>query len=488
MGLMKMRFALVCLVMAGSLVGCGDDDGVMDASTAPEDAGETRDTGPEDDTGTENDTGTADSGDDAGMTTAAAPGSACNCDSDCQGDDTHPPICVAGVCMTRASATCASAGSSDECPDHQRCWNLGESDPVAICWPDVDTYECAGSADSDGSCVPNDSTSCDGTCSDFCGGGDDGCPPNSHRMGDGCVCDDGFVVNDDRTACVRECTMPSDCGDGLTCIDNQCVIPPCTPGSCGDGSTCDVDSGVCIVDIGTVPPGPPPACAAGMGEVPDWRCTADCAELVPFEPDVGPGYWDYPINGETEANEYRSYIRRDVMMLIKYASAMVACQAADWAFGNGGNLGLGDMSEADGAIPGTSVGSPGHPPGTHVDGHDMDIAYYQTGTTDNRLRAICEHRVGGADQYHCTGPATLLDPWRTALFLGHMHANPNLRIIGVDGQAGPPILSAVTQLCNDDWLETSACSSPKLTYEVTDMGRGWFRFHHHHFHISVSGS
>ena len=26
-----------------------------------------------------------------------------------------------------------------------------------------------------------------------------------------------------------------------------------------------------------------------------------------------------------------------------------------------------------------------------------------------------------------------------------------------------------------------------MTYEVTDMSRGWFRFHHHHFHISFTG-
>ena len=85
------------------------------------------------------------------------------------------------------------------------------------------------------------------------------------------------------------------------------------------------------------------------------------AILVPFDPDTGYGYWDYPLNGETETNQYRSYVRRDVMMLVKYAAAMTACQSEGWSFGNGGPLGLGDMSEADGAIPGTSVGSPGHP-------------------------------------------------------------------------------------------------------------------------------
>jgi hypothetical protein len=223
--------------------------------------------------------------------------------------------------------------------------------------------------------------------------------------------------------------------------------------------------------------------------VPDWRCTAsaaECGELVAFEPVRGPGYWNYPLNGETTGNQYRSYARRDVMMLVKYATAMVECQAAAWAFGNGGELGLGDMSEVDGAIPGTSVGSPGHPPGTHVNGHDMDIAYYQTGTADNLLRAVCEHRTGGADQYHCTGEPTLLDPWRTALFLGHLHATPHLRVIGVDGRVGPLVESALAQLCTDGWVSGTGCTAPRLAYETTDTMRGWYRFHHHHLHISVS--
>jgi hypothetical protein len=117
----------------------------------------------------------------------------------------------------------------------------------------------------------------------------------------------------------------------------------------------------------------------------------------------------------------------------------------------------------------------------------MDIAYYQTGTEDNRLRPVCEHESDGADQYHCVGEPTLLDPWRTALFIAHMHASPNLRIIGVDGRVGPIVESAVTQLCGEGWLEGEACDGLQLAYETEDGGAGWYYFHHHHLHISVSG-
>ena len=97
-----------------------------------------------------------------------------------------------------------------------------------------------------------------------------------------------------------------------------------------------------------------------------------CSELVQFDPAVGEGYVDFPMNGESWEDQFRSFVRRDLMMLISYASAKVACKSADWNYGNFAPLGLVDMSEADGSIPGTSVGYPGPPEGTHEDGKDID--------------------------------------------------------------------------------------------------------------------
>ena len=199
-------------------------------------------------------------------------------------------------------------------------------------------------------------------------------------------------------------------------------------------------------------------------------------------------YWDYPLNGETQSNQYRSYLRRDLALLLKYASDQTHCLSQNWNFGNGEPIGLGDMSEADGAIPGTAEGDPGHPEGSHTDGFDIDIGYYQIGIGDNLLRPICDHIVNGQDQYHCTGPAETLDVWRTALYLGKLHDSPFLRVIGVDGQAGPAIVDAGIQLCAAGYLEGSACDTDmgKVTYETENEGMGWFYFHHHHFHVSLS--
>ena len=261
----------------------------------------------------------------------------------------------------------------------------------------------------------------------------------------------------------------------------------CTAGDCAAGETCM--SGTCVPDGsggGTDPgAGPGPATGVSCPSVPARDCTGSasfCGALTTFSPRTNDARDDYPINGETSSNQYRSYLRRDLIMLVDYASEVVACKAAAWDSGIGGPLGLGDMSEADGAVPGTSIGSPGHPSSTHTDGFDIDLAYYQTGTSDNRLRPICEY----ADN-HCTAPPHLLDVWRSALFLGEVFSSGRTRVVGVDGQAGPILLAAIEQLCTDGWLSEYACDNISLAYEETDMGLGWFRFHLHHMHISLTG-
>jgi len=97
------------------------------------------------------------------------PGGGCVCDSDCLPLDGQDGICVFGVCMIRASAPCSAAGSSEECPDHLRCWGLSGYEG-SICWPDCDTFDCVGDCDADGSCVPGSGMECDPSCGSYCGG------------------------------------------------------------------------------------------------------------------------------------------------------------------------------------------------------------------------------------------------------------------------------------------------------------------------------
>lgn len=222
---------------------------------------------------------------------------------------------------------------------------------------------------------------------------------------------------------------------------------------------------------------PPRDCTDGSNE---------CGKIVPFEPVKGPGYDNYPLNGETAQNQYRSFARKDLVMLVKWVTAFVACKAKPGT-GNGAPLGLGDMSEANGAIPGTSIGSPGHPQGTHTNGNDMDIAYYQARGTNNNLRPVCPYLEGGRDAYHCVGAPDNLDVHKTALALGAFYESDRVRIIGVDGQVGPLVQAELAKICAEGTLSPQACIRAKsgITFETTDQGRGWYLFHHHHFHVSL---
>ena len=222
---------------------------------------------------------------------------------------------------------------------------------------------------------------------------------------------------------------------------------------------------------------PPPLCS-GDG--------AYCLELMPFLPESGPGYLNYPVNGETEEDQYRSYATREVLQLVKYATAKVDCKAANWDYGNLAPLGLGDMSEEDGSIPGTSTGDPGHPPGSHEYGLDIDTAYYQVFAPDNYLRSVGEHFNGPFDDaFHLLSEPYALDVWRTALFIAYLSEHPRTRVIGVDGKIGPVLEGAFDELVAMGWIEAGLRDSIPLAYEIEDTGRGWFLFHHHHLHLST---
>lgn len=364
---------------------------------------------------------------------------------------------------------------------------------------------CAGGVCNSGQCVaPEGGSPLGGPCvtDGDCAGPSGACLtdgegfPGGYCVTVGCHASGGcagtgtcFFTNEAQTesACFPGCDDSTDCRTGYGCDDyNVCwpgVAAGCDATSCEAGTTC-ASNGACVpIDPGA-PSGPVPACTG----LPSWECEGDeayCGQLVPFEPVNGDGYWNYPLNGETNANQYRSYVRRDLMLLVKYAAAATRCLSEGWAYGNGGVLGLGDMSEANGDIPGTSDGEPGHPPLSHTDGHDMDIAYYQVGTDNNLLRPVCPHTSGGADQYHCVGAPDLLDAWRTALFIGKLHDSTQLWIVGVDGKVAPIIYDAMDELCSAGYLTGRACSSPRLGYETQDNGIGWYYFHHHHMHVSM---
>ena len=482
-----------------------------------------------------------------GMTVPASGslGSPCSTNDDCDDE-----LCLTGMPDGYCSSTCSS---NADC-DGGLCFSLqGIDDSVCLleCSGNTDCRVADGYAcDSDNTCFPDGSGGDSGgngstgggqspiggpcTSANDCSDAGAQCIPGGDQPGDfiggycylpdcsetadcptGSTC---FTLENDNTACLPNCSASTDCRSGYVCLsqgtcmpgctadscpdglicndEGLCEEPPCTPTSCPSGLVCG-DSGRCVLDIGDAPAGPIPDCSS----VATWECSGpDCGRLTVLEPRIGMGYNDYGLNGETLADQYRSYARGDLLALVTHAADMVACLSQNWTVGLPGPLGLGDMSEGDGAIPGTRDGRPGHPPGTHVNGFDMDIAYYMLeqprtcrqmpGCDDcHCLSPVCEYRINGQDQYHCVEEPSILDVWRSALFLGYLHASPQLRVIGVDGKIGVLVESALTELCSAGWIDNGACyrGSNKITYETTDMGRGWFYFHHHHLHVSITG-
>ncbi len=217
----------------------------------------------------------------------------------------------------------------------------------------------------------------------------------------------------------------------------------------------------------------PPAFCMGSTEY--------CSEIVLFEPRTGMGYLDKDNSGRIF-----SYLRRDLMQLVKYAAAKVACKTADWDYGNLAPLDLLDMSEWDGSTPGTNYPPLRHPPGTHEGGRDIDTAYYQLYAIDNSARPVCVHYDGHAEAYHCVGEPYGLDKWRTALYIAYLSGHPRLRVVGVDGKVGPVVEEALDELVGSSWIDPDLRDSIPLAYEEENTGMGWYRFHHHHKHTSMN--
>jgi len=192
--------------------------------------------------------------------------------------------------------------------------------------------------------------------------------------------------------------------------------------------------------------------------------TGECNRImqVPQTNSVSEGYF-------VEHQAHYSNLRREVAYLVTYAAEQTAAQ-----FPGTNPLSLMDMSERNGDTPGAMVGQLRHPEGTHINGNDIDIAYYQTGP-DNEGRAVCAN-----DGYFCTSPPNILDAPRTAFFMVRLMDSTNVRVIGVDTEVATAILSAANSLRSQNVLTQSEVN--RLDSYMA-YGEGW-PFHHHHMHFS----
>ncbi|GEM_PF-3156708 len=213
-------------------------------------------------------------------------------------------------------------------------------------------------------------------------------------------------------------------------------------------------------------------------DLPPRDCTEGntaCKKLELFTPF---NHKDYIVTHGTKL----SYLRHDTTMLVKYAAGSVNCMMPGRP-----PLGLGDMSMADGSTPKTSSGQLRHPKSTHDFGRDIDIAYYQLNTKDNKLRPVCKYTDNGKNAYHCVGEPVALDVPRSALFIAKLAASSRTRVIGVDGKIAPHLIKYLDHLANTNLIRKSVAKAAKsrLAYEVKNGGAGWYFHHHHHLHLST---
>ncbi len=422
-----MRCVLVCGL---ALWGCGDDDAMVGTDAGSSDAGAT------------DALSVDDAGNDAGPTEVVPPGSLCTCDSNCEGTEANPGICVFGICMNRASAECSEAGSSLECGAGSRCWGLSESEG-SICWPDCDAFTCAGMCDGDGSCVATADTSCDPGCGSYCGAGV--CSPENP---DG-VCEGAEACVDG--ACTARCSAE-------------------TPtGPCPEGSTCT--EGVCLLPSGC----------------PTWECVgSDCTDIIAM-----PGSQD-PLSTEAQTAGYYigstraySYLRRDLTMLVQYAACEVLLR-----YPGTQPIGLADLSQSNGLTPGVDSGSPRHPESTHR-GDDLDIAYYQTDGSNNP-QIICgdgsdnnNNGVAGVhnDGYFCTTEENIIDWERQAYWFAKLASTPLVRVFGIDETLADDFERELSALRADGAITADELRRARILGYGADGG---WPFHHHHTHNSYS--
>jgi hypothetical protein len=169
------------------------------------------------------------------------------------------------------------------------------------------------------------------------------------------------------------------------------------------------------------------------------------------------------------------WARREVIMAIRHAIHQVQLR-----FPGSNPLGIIDICQRDGITPGYDIGHPRHPPQTHDQGGNIDVAYYQT-ASDNHARIVCDGDGQSNDGSYCTNVDNhIVDIPRTAYFLAMVARYGRFRVAGVDQLLAPLILDGAAELVDQGVLEAEDLQS--LEQRVA-YGEGW-PFHHHHMHIS----
>lgn len=186
---------------------------------------------------------------------------------------------------------------------------------------------------------------------------------------------------------------------------------------------------------------------------------------------------DYAQINPEHASNYR-YLRREMLMLIRYAYHEVARQYPGTTW-----LGALDLCQRDAITPGYDVGVPRHPESTHDQGGNADLAYFQT-DGENNGGVICDASGGSNDGNFCNASASrthIVDLERQVYFIVALGRSSRLRVVGVDQVIAPLLEATALDMKNDHVITTTEYNRFLNTIAYGD---GW-PFHFHHVHVSL---
>ena len=273
-----------------------------------------------------------------------------------------------------------------------------------------------------------------------------------------------FCTGDPPAKCGNGKLEPGEDCDGAQLDNMSCKAFGHTGGTLGCSSSCKYDTLACT--------------GTSSCKLPSRNCNsgAACPKLEEMLPRTGgDGFKVYTLSKW-------AWLRKDNWMVVKHAVSAVKCvMPGSWP------ISMCDASEKDGATPKFSNGKYRHPPGSHVHGMDIDVAYYQTGQKDNDPRPVCsETDASNTKVNHCTAAPDTLDLKRSTFLLAKLSESGRMRAMGVDGKIGPLVKTEAAKLYQEKLISTRAYNTLKLrlAYEITNTGKGWFYSHHHHVHVS----
>lgn len=197
----------------------------------------------------------------------------------------------------------------------------------------------------------------------------------------------------------------------------------------------------------------------GAAFAPKTPCAADCATILQLPAPV-------PAAAYRLVSPPRYQLgRRELVQALVAAAAEVTAA---------GPVGLGDLSQADGKIPGTDVSQPRHPAPSHQDGFSADVAYFRTGGDNLGTHPACST----PDYRFCSGPHDL-DLSRNVAFMLALCREPRISQILVDPLMKADLLQQAAQ------AQSAGLADAEAVKKLQSVLMSGIPYHTDHFHIAV---